>query len=252
MQFGNPLSLQGPLPGNRDLLFTAAIPGAVTTVISGNVNLAKAYTAILVRVDCAPVATAGNVPLCAQATINANAPTPPAYSCALGAQPASGGFATYQGIMPFNCSPGDIANFQANFQGAGITGRWSVWGLSNYPVLSRTDGRAYPIGALTAQGTTLAGGTLVPGVAGFRVLLKYGNAVVQSNGAPGGFVQLAGVISGSSVFIGGQTAQTNFLGGGPIPMPPDGILLDAGQPLTYVTGGVNAAVVVDAIYDLTV
>lgn len=212
----------------------AAVPGSYTAV--------QAIAAGL----------AGGISALAMLVVDSSTPSiSPQFSAGFGSVPNGSG--KFQSIAKVINNVGDTLTITVFLSGSSNSGSIVIYGLTNQVIPTRLDGRAYPAGVFTAQGTTTAGGTLVAAPTGpMRIHVVTLSGLNQSSGAPGGFIAPAGVINGASVFLGVATATTSQLGGGSIAVPPQGILLDPATPLTYVTGGAETAVVVDAIYDITV
>lgn len=126
-----------------------------------------------------------------------------------------------------------------------------IWGTSSLAPsmqgskLVRSDGRDYPVGASSATlGTASGGGGTViaaPG-AGLHILLM----TLTAGGNAGG-PQVDATVGGAVVHL------VRFTGSGsatiPLPIPPQGVLLDANTSLT-VPGIVGSVQTVDALYDV--
>lgn len=162
--------------------------------------------------------------------------------------------------VPIPCTTGGLLSVFVIGGTLGDTVQMALYGGTDQRVgngpLYRPDGRLYPIGLQAAQGTNVAGGTVIsaPG-AGSHILIATLELFVQSTANNGAVLTVAGTINGTSVNLGqlGLGANTTSNNGGrSVNVPPGGILLDDNTALTYsVVGGiglVNVAVLYDTVF----
>lgn len=163
---------------------------------------------------------------------------------AAGAGPLGTG--RFQIVIPSSTKVGATALARV-FWSEAIAGTMYVWGLTQDPgVKLRSDGRAYPIGSLSATLTvTGTAGTVIPAPpAPLRVMLcslsmaNYGQTIIQIR---------------SKRF--GVTRRLAFAGGNPgTPATPEwrrGLLLDPAVPVTMIAS-LKDAIFIAATYDLVV
>lgn len=209
--------------------------GTLTLVNSGTLEIAtitvtgltKSYSSLLLAWNPAGGATL----VCAQAQVSTS---PAAFSAGFGPQP---GTIPMQGIIPFANMMGDTLVLTVySFAAAGQTATYRLYGLTSCPIPVRSDGRAYPLGALSVFENSTA---VVPSVLGAlsnaRYLIKSANGWINAQAA--GFAANWSYVSNTNGQQFGSLGAAPGAAGAGWEVDESGILCDINTAVGWNGGG---------------